>query len=168
MNKPPAPKAARAGKPRDLESRMQRTLMERIAASSNLDRRLRLIFAIPNGGSRAAFTNRKGIRISPEAIRMKAEGMKPGVPDLFLPVPIAALRVCPFSPMGDRNYVVNFHGLFLELKAGKNTPSPAQELWIEELRKEHYRVAVVWDSWETAFAVIESYLAGKEHPAFYE
>jgi hypothetical protein len=38
---------------------------------------LRLMFAIPNGGSRD----------KREAANLKAEGVKSGVPDVFLPVP---------------------------------------------------------------------------------
>ena len=61
---------------------------------------LEYIFAIPNGGHRHIGT----------AIRLKNEGVKPGVPDLFLPV---AKR--------------NFNGLFLEIKTPKGAVSKPQE-----------------------------------------
>ena len=54
---------------------------------------LNLLFHIPNGGKRNITT----------AKRLKAEGVKAGVPDLFLPV----------SRGG-------FFGLFIEMKVGKN------------------------------------------------
>ncbi len=69
---------------------------------------LALLFAVPNGGHRHPATGAK----------LKAEGVKPGVPDLWLPVP--------------RNL---FHGLVIELKTELKSSkvSAAQEWWINSL-----------------------------------
>ena len=55
----------------------------------------------------------------------KAEGVKAGVPDICLPV---ARR--------------NFHGLYIEMKVGKNKQTPAQQEWDKQLSGEGYIVAV--------------------------
>lgn len=91
---------------------------------------LRLLFAVPNGGKRDLVT----------AARMKAEGVRAGIPDLCLPV---ARR--------------GYHGLYLELKVGRNTISDEQEQWIDALRAEGYFVDVAW-GWQAAAQVIADYL----------
>ena len=73
---------------------------------------IELIFAIPNGGARHIAT----------ASRLKLEGVKAGVPDLFLPV---AKR--------------DFHGLFIELKKAKGgNLSKTQKQWRDDLREQGY------------------------------
>lgn len=98
---------------------------------------LLLLFAIPNGGFRHPAT----------AARLKAEGVKPGVPDVCLPV-----------PRGE------FHGLFIEMKAGRNKPTISQVAWHRLLSQQGYRVAVCY-SMDAAIEVIEGYLSVKEQPA---
>ena len=78
---------------------------------------LDLLFAIPNGGARHIAVARK----------LKAEGVKSGVPDLFLPV----------ARLG-------YHGLFIELKAGKNKLSENQIAWLEALEDEGYLAQACW------------------------
>lgn len=51
---------------------------------------MELIFAIPNGGLRNKITG----------ARLKAEGVKAGIPDIFVPIPAR-----------------NYHGAFIELKS---------------------------------------------------
>lgn len=80
------------------------------------------LFAIPNGGLRNPAT----------AGRLKAEGVKSGVPDVFLPVPRFP-----------------FHGCFIEMKVKKRKTFDNQDNWIEFLSNEGYR-AVVCQSWEAA------------------
>ena len=89
---------------------------------------LGLLFAIPNGGKRHVGTGRK----------LKAEGVKSGVPDIFLGVP--------------RN---GKHGLFIELKVGKNKPSKNQLWWIHSSRAEGYAVEVCYGFLETQTAIID-------------
>lgn len=89
-------------------------------------------FAIPNGGKRNVIVAQK----------MKAEGVRAGVPDLCLPVMRGG-----------------FGGMYVELKAGKNTTSDLQDDVIEELRSDGYYVDVFW-SWEEALAVMIAYVEG--------
>ena len=92
---------------------------------------LALLHAIPNGGHRHIAV----------AVRMKAEGTKPGVPDVCLPV----ARGC-------------FHGLYIEMKFGKNVPSKNQKRWIDLLNEQGYYVDVCYSA-ERAIEVIAEYLA---------
>lgn len=91
---------------------------------------LDLLFHIPNGGSRHP----------KEAAHLKRQGVKAGVPDLFLPV-----------ARGE------YHGLFIELKVGKNKPTDRQEGWIKQLSDEGYAVKVCY-GWEAARKTITGYL----------
>lgn len=91
---------------------------------------LSLLYAIPNGGHR-----HKAV-----AKRMKAEGVRAGVPDLCLPVP--------------RN---GYHGLYVEMKAGRGRPTHQQQRWIDALACQGYK-AVVCYGWQHAKNVIEEYL----------
>ena len=91
---------------------------------------LKLLFHIPNGGKRNIVT----------AKRLKAEGVKAGVPDLFLPVPRGG-----------------FHGLFIEMKAGKTKTTKKQDAWITDLRQQGYK-AVVCYGCEQAMKEIKEYL----------
>jgi hypothetical protein len=101
---------------------------------------LALLHAIPNGGHRHKAT----------AARLKAEGVKRGVPDVCLPVA--------------RN---GAHGLYIELKTERGKATPEQLGWIRALRRQGY-VAEVCRGWESARSMIEHYLtAGPPRgPAF--
>jgi len=84
-----------------------------------------------------------GLRSKSEAARFKAAGVKPGIPDICLPVARGG-----------------FFGLFIEMKrtvGGK--VSKAQEAWIEKLRRNGYRVELC-EGWQAAKKVIENYLGG--------
>ena len=92
---------------------------------------LHLMHAIPNGGKRDIRT----------AAMLKAEGVKPGVPDIFLPV-----------SRGGK------HGLYIELKRRKGgTVSKAQEAWIRALMHQGY-VCTVCHGWDAARDEIMNYL----------
>jgi VRR-NUC domain len=91
---------------------------------------LALMFAIPNGGHRHKAT----------AARLKAEGVKRGVPDLCLPVARSGA-----------------HGLYIELKTERGKPTPEQYGWIRALRRQGY-AAEVCRGWEQARSMIEHYL----------
>ena len=91
---------------------------------------LNLLFAIPNGGTRHKL----------EAINLKKQGLKAGVPDLFL-------------PYANKKY----HGLFIELKYGKNKASEKQKIWINELNNQGY-YATVCVGFEEAKNIILEYI----------
>ena len=103
---------------------------------------LRLLHAVPNGGSRSSAKDRRGTRYSTEAQRLSAEGLKPGVPDLDLPV---ARR--------------GFHGLRLEMKGIDGNVSTVQMWWIRELAGQGY-LAVVKYCADEAITTIKWYLEG--------
>lgn len=100
------------------------------------DPRLELLHHIPNGGYRQKAT----------AARMKAEGVKAGVPDLCLPVPAHG-----------------FHGLYIEMKKRdhSNGLSRLQRDWIENLRDQGYKAEVAFGA-DEAIKIICDYLMIKE------
>lgn len=75
-----------------------------------------MTFAIPNGGQR-------DIRV---ARKLKAEGVKAGVPDIFIAIPQK-----------------HYHGLFIEAKTEKGSaPTESQLDWLDRLDKKGYKAAV--------------------------
>lgn len=96
---------------------------------------LRMLYAIPNGGKRSKAT----------AARLKATGVKPGVPDMCLPVPNA-----------------NHHGLYIELKRKKGGKvSQEQQIWLGALSAFGYQ-AMICKGFEEAKEVICEYLGIKD------
>ena len=91
---------------------------------------LRLLHAIPNGGWRHPAV----------AKGLKAEGVKPGVPDLDLPVPRG-----------------NYCGLRIELKAKGGKATTEQRWWLDELASAGHRTEICV-GWEAARDVIVDYL----------
>lgn len=89
-----------------------------------------LIWAIPNGGQRNAVV----------AAKLKTEGVLAGVPDLFIAVPRR-----------------EFHGLFIEMKAGKNKPTDEQKNVMQRLWEAGYKCEVCY-SVEEFIEVINNYL----------
>lgn len=91
---------------------------------------LKLLYHIPNGGHRNKAT----------AGRLKAAGVKRGVPDICLPVPKG-----------------NYAGLYIELKAGKNKTTSDQDYWLEALSKYGYYTTVCY-GFEEAVNTITKYI----------
>jgi hypothetical protein len=90
-----------------------------------------LFYAVPNGGRRDLVT----------AAKLKATGVKPGVPDLVVPVP--------------KN---GYHGLYIELKRVKGGQlSQYQNDWITKLKANGYKAEVCAGA-DAAMAVINAYL----------
>ena len=89
---------------------------------------LRNLFAIPNGGARHPAV----------AAQLKAEGVRRGVPDLFLAV------------MRRGNDGRTWGGLFIELKRAdhSNGPTPEQQEWIARLRANGYMAVVAYGATE--------------------
>jgi hypothetical protein len=89
-----------------------------------------LIYAIPNGGQRNVIV----------ASKLKAEGVLSGVPDLHIPI----------AKKG-------YHGLYIEMKAGKNKPTVNQIEIMEKLTNEGYlcKVCYCFDEFEK---IVNDYL----------
>lgn len=103
------------------------------------------MFAIPNGGER-----HKAV-----ASRLKAEGVKSGVPDVMLAVP--ALKPMPYAAGYVRGY---YCGLFIENKREKKgRVSDDQDEWKAKLIAAGYAV-VVCRGFEEARDAIIAYLTG--------
>lgn len=94
---------------------------------------LALLYAIPNGGHRHKAT----------AAKMKAEGVKAGVPDVCLPVARG-----------------RWHGLYIEMKYGRNKPTAEQSQWLKALNAQGYYTFVCHD-FLSAQTVIMKYLETK-------
>lgn len=100
---------------------------------------LALLFAIPNGGERNVIV----------ATKLKATGVKKGVPDTFLAYPIA-----------------HWHGLFIELKRpksegkAKGREQKKQSEWIERLKTQGYG-AITCVGWEHARDMLLAYINWK-------
>ena len=113
------------------EAQEQAALFQWAAAARGKHPQLDLLFHIPNGGSRDLI----------EARHLKEQGVKPGVPDICLPVPAG-----------------RYTALYIEMKRRKEgRVSDAQRGWIAALNRVGCR-AVVCRGWEEAKAVIEDYL----------
>lgn len=78
-------------------------------------------------------------------IRNRQMGVKNGVPDLFLPIPMKG-----------------YHGLFIEMKATGGRVRPEQKNWIDALTAFGY-MAVVARGWKEARDVITDYLGIELH-----
>jgi len=115
-------------KRKDCEHYEQVKLFNWAKEKESLHLHLSLMFAIPNGGKRHIGT----------ATKLKAEGVKSGVPDVFLAVPKNGKS-----------------GLFIEMKYGKNKPSANQKWWIDSLRVEGYETAVCYGFEEARDAIIK-------------
>ncbi len=89
------------------------------------------LYAVPNSAERGNWL----------ANRMKAEGLRAGIPDLVLA-----------KPMG------RYAGLYVEMKYGDNTTSAEQDEVMFYLRSVNYRCEVCYTG-EAAIQTIRSYLA---------
>jgi hypothetical protein len=98
----------------------------------------RLCFAVPNGGHRHAAV----------AGKLKAQGVRAGVPDVFLMIPAGG-----------------FHALILEFKreGEKVRRGSEQEAFIDEARLRSYNVLVV-HSTEQAMKIVMAYLSDADRP----
>jgi hypothetical protein len=117
------------------ESAEQRALFVWAKMQSGKYPELDLMYHIPNEGKRSRYTGQ----------RMRAEGLKTGVPDICLPCARGA-----------------YHGLYIELKRRKGgTVSENQSEWIDALNKAGY-MATVCKGFEEAVNAIMEYLTLKE------
>lgn len=91
---------------------------------------LKWIHAIPNGGKRGFKT----------AKSLKDEGVKPGIFDIFLPI-----------PRGD------YHGMYIEFKYGNNKLSDSQIEFQKHCNKNDYKTAVCYSAID-AVKIVVNYL----------
>ena len=115
------------------EAQEQAALIQWAQMQSSRYPALKWIYHTPNGGSRHPA----------EARHLKQQGLKAGVPDLTLPY-----------PAGGR------HGLYIEMKYGRNRPTELQREWLAYLDSVGYATAVCYSA-EEAANVIMDYLKGK-------
>ena len=98
------------------EEEEQSALISWAAAMSARFPELRLLLHIPNGGARHRAV----------AAKLTAQGVRRGVPDLFLPV-----RRGPYG------------GLWIEMKRSKGgVASPEQKQWLKDLNDQGFRTAL--------------------------
>lgn len=117
----------------NMESAEQRALIQWVHFAEAQYPALRWLYAVPNGGKRSAVT----------AAILRLEGVRAGVPDLVLPVPVEP-----------------YHGLYLEMKHGRNRPTDKQREWLRGMAGMGHAVAVAY-SYEEAREKIERYLCGQ-------
>lgn len=81
----------------------------------------------------------EGKRSEAYGAQLKRLGLRPGFPDLF--VPLARGK---------------YHGLFIEMKYGEGRPTPEQKKWLLDLSAEGYACAVCYSAAE-AIRIITKY-----------
>lgn len=98
---------------------------------------LKWVHAIPNGGSRGDDEKSRKIRGG----QMKAEGVRDGVSDIFVPVP-----------------VYPWHGLYIEMKTPTGRVRPKQDEFADFVLQMSYGFTVC-RTWREAAKAIETYLS---------
>ncbi len=112
--------------PKHIEDDNQKALFQWAAHIKEL----RWMHAIPNGGKRNAR----------EGARLKAQGAKSGVWDIFLPLPLNGVS-----------------GLYIEMKSGNNKLTENQKEFGEAMKNNGYQCNVCY-SWIEAKKVISDYI----------
>lgn len=116
------------------ESVEQQTFFQWTAVAAGKRPELRLLYNVPNEGKRSAL----------QGARMRAEGLRAGVPDICLPVPRGG-----------------YSALYIELKAGRNKPTDDQIAWLAALDAAGNKTAVCW-GWQAASKAVKAYLEKRE------
>lgn len=78
---------------------------------------------------------------------LRRAGLTKGISDLYLPYPSGP-----------------YHGLYIELKHGRNKPTPEQDAFISYANSVGYRAVVCYGA-EAAIRAIEDYITGAMEPA---
>lgn len=133
------------------EHNHQQALFQWIALFGvKIDPLMQWVHAVPNGSKLIGIGTVAGKR---EGAKMKAEGLKPGVPDIFWPAPREQVR---------RGVL---HGLWIEMKKpGRETEkqgglSDEQVRWLTNLSIARYGTAVAY-GWIDAAWVLATYARG--------
>jgi hypothetical protein len=150
---PDPPKPGKVITPEDLagdsESSHQQALFCWAALNCGQYPALAYMFAIPNGGLRAKRT----------ATTLKAEGVKSGVPDIFLPY---AAKMAHIQEWSDGHYCGCFIEMKLEMyRKRKNGGCSEEQIdFINWASSASYYCKVCY-SWEEARDTLISYMEGK-------
>lgn len=105
---------------------------------------IEFMFAIPNGESRGE-TPEQARRVGG---RLKAEGVKAGVSDIFLPVPIE---------LGQQHSDCWHHGLFIEMKQPPNKATAEQIGFLGMMAENGYKIAICYSFAEAKAAILAYY-----------
>ena len=103
---------------------------------ANHYKQLKWMHAIPNG----VFLHGDARGRAKQMHRLKSQGLTPGVWDIFLPEPLHG-----------------YHGLYIEMKIGKNTLSDKQESFGDHVHNKGYLTHVCY-GWLEAKQVISDYM----------
>ena len=113
------------------EHQIQSAFVEWVRLAEQQDERLKLLFAVPNGGKRNLIT----------AIKLKKEGVKAGIPDIVFPLKTEA-----------------FNGLAIEFKKPKTGRKTKEQSDYMDLLVKYGWCAVVCTDAEEAIRVVKNYL----------
>lgn len=110
------------------------------------------LIASANGGRRDAVTG----------ARLKATGVRRGVPDLFLAVPMPIIYCGGIEGVDDSKWICGsgYHGLWIEVKTPTGRVTPEQQAFMTRQSELGYRCVVV-RSVDEGIKTIESYLGIK-------
>lgn len=112
------------------EHQIQSAFIEWVRLAEKQDERLELLFAVPNGGKRDVVT----------AVKLKKEGVKPGIFDVMFPYSTAA-----------------YNGLAIEFKTPGGRLSKEQRRFMALLIKYGWRVEICTDVAQ-AINIVKNYL----------
>ena len=116
------------------EHQIQKALIDLVSIAESRYPLLSMLYAIPNGGYRNIITGK----------RLKAEGVKRGIPDLFLPVARGG-----------------YNGFYIEVKTAKGRLSDWQKAWKTPLEEQGYKYSVIRSATDGLNALID-YLGSGE------
>jgi hypothetical protein len=117
------------------EAELQASVFAEIDLRANQDPCWRYIFHCPNGGHR-------DVRV---AAKLKAQGVRRGIPDVLWPIPRG-----------------KFVGMAIELKANGNKTTNEQSEWLEWLTANGWFACVIHDDPETVMLALQWYYEGAE------
>ena len=101
-----------------------------------------LFFVVKNDGYKKRITAKNGSTFSPQGLRDKARGIRPGVADMLLSVPSG-----------------EYHGLYIEFKTTKGVQSDEQKIFQAKVEHFGYCYTIIRDE-QTFKTTINSYLHG--------
>jgi hypothetical protein len=114
------------------EHQIQSAFIQWVRLAEKQDGRLSLLFAVPNGGQRNIVT----------AVKLKREGVKPGVPDIMFPL---------VTEWGN--------GLAIEFKKPKTGRVSEDQIGYIELLKEQKWLVKVCSDADSAVQAVKNYLS---------